>query len=136
MIWASLQGEVQALSVRPDGTRIAVAQGGAGNQGSYYNTSNGARLWRQRCDGDAQGIWLIEDSMFTGFHEACEGDTRIRLTSNATANGARDAAFRPSFDRFWGVRAIGGNSSVLVVAGDFTRVNGVAAQGFAIFRRS
>ena len=135
MSWASLQGNVLALSVRPDGTRLAVAQGGAGNQGSYYNTSTGARLWRQRCGGDAQGIWLIEDTMFTGFHDECDGNTALKLTSNATSNGARNN-FRPTFDRYWGVRAIGGNSNVLVIAGDFTRVNGVAAQGFAIFRRA
>jgi hypothetical protein len=134
--WSSVEGPVLALSLRPDGTRLGVGVAGLGNQGAYFDTASGARLWRQRCDGDAQAVWLIGDSMFTGFHEACEGDHSIRLTSNATANGARDRAFRPSFDRFWGVRAIGGTSSVLVVAGDFTRVGGVSAQGFAIFRRS
>jgi hypothetical protein len=134
--FAPVEGPVFALSVRPDGTRLGAAVGGVGNQGAYFNTSTGARLWRQRCDGDGQAVWLIEDSMFSGFHEGCEGNTTIRVTANATANGARDTSFRPTFDRFWGARAIGGTSSVLVVAGDFTRVNGVAAQGFAIFRRA
>jgi hypothetical protein len=134
--WSSVEGPILALSLRPDGTRLGAGVAGLGNQGAYFDTSSGARLWRQRCDGDAQAVWLIDDSMFTGFHEACEGDHSIRLTSNATASGARDRGFRPSVDRVWGVRAIGGTSSVLVVAGDFTRVGGVAAQGFAIFRRS
>jgi hypothetical protein len=136
LTFSPVEGPVFALSVRPDGTRVAAAVGGAGNQGAYYNTSTGGRLWRQRCDGDGQAVWLIEDSMFTGFHEACDGNTSLRVTANATSNGARDTSFRPTFDRFWGARAIGGNSGVLVVAGDFTRVNGVAAQGFALFRRA
>ena len=129
--WASLDGEALDLDLSDDGTRLAV--GTTGNQGAWYNPATGARLWRQRCDGDIQAVFIIEDSMFSGFHDGCEGDTSIRLTSNATLGGARDEDFRPSFDRFWGVRAIAGSSSVLLIAGDFTRISGVAAQGFALF---
>jgi hypothetical protein len=131
--WASLDGQALDLRLTADGSRLAAAIGGAGNQGAWYDTATGTRYWRQRCDGDAQAVHVISESMFTGFHEACEGDTAIRLTSNATTNGARDTAFRPSFDLFWGVRGIGGDSSVLVVAGEFTNVSGVPVQGFAIF---
>jgi hypothetical protein len=129
--WASLDGEALDLELSPDGTRLAV--GTTGNQGAWYNTTTGARLWRQRCDGDAQAVWIIGDSMFTGFHDTCEGNATVRLTSNATATGGRDADFTPSFDRFWGVRAIAGDASALLIAGDFTSISGVPAQGFAIF---
>jgi hypothetical protein len=107
--WASLDGEALDLALSPDGSRLAV--GTTGNQGAWYNPATGARLWRQRCDGDAT----------------------VRLTSNATANGDRDTDFTPSFDKFYGVRAIAGDASTLLIAGDFTRISGVAAQGFAIF---
>jgi hypothetical protein len=129
--WASLDGVALDLELTADGSRLAVATNG--NQGAWYNPATGTRYWRQRCDGDAQAIHIIDESMFTGFHEACDGDTTIRLTSNATTNGARDTAFRPSFDLFWGVRGIGGNTSALVIAGEFTNVSGVPVQGFAIF---
>ena len=129
--WASLDGEALDLALSPDGTRLAV--GTTGNQGAWYNAATGARLWRQRCDGDAQAVWIIGDSMFTGFHDTCEGNATVRLTSNATATGERDTDFTPSFDRFWGVRAIAGDPSALLIAGDFTNISGVPAQGFAIF---
>jgi hypothetical protein len=129
--WASLDGEALDLALSPDGTRLAV--GTTGNQGAWYNTATGARLWRQRCDGDAQAVWIIGDSMFTGFHDTCEGNATVRLTSNATATGERDTEFTPSFDRFFGVRAIAGDATSLLIAGDFTNISGVPAQGFAIF---
>jgi hypothetical protein len=124
-----------ALSLRPDTTRLAVAFAGLANQGSYYDTSSGARLWSNRCDGDGQAVKVVEDSVFVAHHEGCNGDTSVRVMSWNAANGARDTGFRPTFDRFYGGWAIDGNTSVLAVAGDFTRISGVAAQGFAIFHR-
>ncbi|WP_426572092.1 hypothetical protein [Aquihabitans sp. McL0605] len=131
--WDQLQGPALALDLSDDGTRLAASQGGAGNQGSWYNVDTGARLWRQRCDGDGQAIRVIDGTMFTGFHEACESDTTQRVTANFTVDGGRDPDFRPTFDRFFGAWGIDGNADHLVVAGDFTLVSGVPVQGFAIF---
>ena len=131
--WASLQGMVLSLELNDDGTRLALAQGGVGNQGSWYNTSTGARLWGQRCDGDGQAVHIVDGTVFSGFHEACAGDGTQRLTANRASNGVRDTSFRPTFDRFWGVRSMDGDASHLVVAGDFTSISGVPAQGFVIF---
>lgn len=131
--WSDLQGPPLDLEVNSDGTRLAVAQAGAGNQGTWYNATTGARLWRQRCDGDGQAIHIVDGTVLTGFHEACDGDTTQRLTANDTANGARDLAFKPAFDRFYGVWGIDGDADNLVIAGDFTTISGVRVQGFAIF---
>lgn len=131
--WASLQGMGLALELNDDGTRLAVAQGGAGNQGSWYDTATGARLWGQRCDGDSQGIHIVDGTVFSGFHEACENDTTQRLTANRASNGQRDTAFKPTFDQFWGVRSIAGDATHLVVAGNFTSISGVPVQGVVIF---
>ena len=133
--WRTFTDPVFALSLRPDTTRLAVAYAGTANQGAYFDTGSGVRLWSNRCDGDGQAIEIVEDSVFVGHHEGCNSDTSVRLMSWNAANGARDTGFRPSFDRFYGVWAIDGNTSVLAVAGDFTRISGVAAQGFALFRR-
>jgi hypothetical protein len=133
--WEQLQGPPLDLEVNVDGTRLAAAQAGAGNQGTWYNTSSGARAWRQRCDGDAQAVHIVDGTMLTGFHESCDGDATQRLTANDTLDGGRDQAFRPTFDRFWGVYAIDGDAEHLVIAGDFTSISGVAVRGFAIFDR-
>jgi hypothetical protein len=133
--WRDLQGPPLDLEVGDDGSRLAVAQAGAGNQGTLYDAATGARLWRQRCDGDAQAVHIVDGTMVTGFHEACDGDASQRLTSNDRTDGTRDQAFRPTFDRFWGVFGIDGDADHLVVAGDFTTISGVPVGGFAIFTR-
>jgi hypothetical protein len=133
--WDQLQGPPLDLEVSPDGSRLATAQAGAGNQGAWYNAATGARIWRQRCDGDAQAVHIVDGTMLTGFHEACDGDATQRLTANTTADGGRDQTFRPTFDQFWGVFAIDGDADHLVVAGEFTSISGVPVRGFAIFGR-
>ena len=127
-------GPTLDIDVPPGGTRLAVATGGSGNQGAWFSLTSGSKQWRQRCDGDGQAVKVIDTVLYSGFHESCDGDTTVRLTANSTSSGARLSTFRPTFDRFWGVRDLEGTSSVLSVAGDFTRVGGVAAQGFALFR--
>jgi hypothetical protein len=131
--WSGLTGPVLSMQLDPTGTRLAVGVGGSGNQGAVYNPSDGTRKWYQRCDGDGQAVRWIGDAVFTGFHQGCGGDTTIRLTSNDATTGTRDPAFIPSFDKFYGVRALAGNSSYLLAAGDFTTVSGISSQGFAIF---
>lgn len=132
--WRSMSSIVLDLELSSDGSRLAVGMGGAGNQGAWYDTSSGVRLIYQVCDGDGQAVHVIQGSLFSGFHEACAGDTTIRLTNNNVDTGVRDMSFRPSFDQFWGVRDIAGNAGALVIAGEFTNVSGVLVTGFAIFR--
>ena len=105
----------------------------ARNQGTWYNAETGARLWRQRCDGDGQAVHIVDGTVLSGFHEACDGDATQRLTANDAVDGGRDASFRPTFDRFWGVFGIAGDAEHLVIVGDFTTISGVPVQGFAIF---
>jgi hypothetical protein len=131
--WAGVAGAAIDLEVSPDGSRLAVAQAGAGNRTSWHNTTTGARLWSQSCEGDMQAVTVVGATMLSGGHEGIEDDYSLRMTANATADGERDQLFRPTFDRFWGVYAIDGDDKRAVAAGDFTLVSGVAVQGFAIF---
>ncbi|MFM7068106.1 MAG: hypothetical protein ACKOYM_01475 [Actinomycetes bacterium] len=132
--FSGVSGLTDDIDVPPGGTRLAVGTAGYGNQAAWFSLSSGSKLWRQRCDGDVQAVKVFGDLLYSGFHEGCEGDTTVRMAANATSNGARITSFRPTFDRFYGVRDIDGTSTVMAIAGDFNRVGGVAAQGFAIFR--
>jgi len=134
--WSRVDTPVFAISLRPDGSRLAVALAGYTNSGAYYNTSSGARLWSHRCDGDAQAVAVIDDSVLVGHHEGCNGDKAVRLVSYNASSGSRDTSFRPTFDRFYGAWAMSATSSVLAIAGDFTKISGVKAQGFALFRKA
>lgn len=131
--WKDLTGPALSLELDGSGTRLAAALGGSANAGVWYDTTSGNRLWRQVCDGDAQAIHVIGGTVISGFHEGCDGDSGQRVAATLADDGSRDLDFRPTFDRFWGARAIGGTPDALVVAGDFTRVSGVAVRGFAIF---
>lgn len=131
--WSSIDASVFALSLNSSGSRLAVGLAGGSNRGALYRTDRGTRLWSQGCGGDAQAIRIIDTSVFTGFHESCDDDLSRRLTLNDLDSGDRDDNFNPTFNKYWGVRGIDGNANGLVIAGDFTNVAGVPAQGFAIF---
>jgi nitrite reductase/ring-hydroxylating ferredoxin subunit len=132
--WNNLQGAALALDLNPDGSRLAVGVGGAGNQGAVFNTSTGARVWYQRCDGDGQAVLWDGDDVFTGFHDTCgSGTGYVGVTENDAVSGARVTSFEPTFNRIHGVKGLAGDTGHLVAVGDFTNVNGVSVQGIAIF---
>jgi hypothetical protein len=134
MTWSSLAGAALALQLNTDGSRLMVGVGGSGNQGAMYNTSTGARLWYQRCNGDAQAVRWIGDAVFTGFHDTCGSSTTyVGATENDASTGKRVTSWEPTFNKFKGVKGIAGDTGHLVVAGDFTNISGVSVQGIAIF---
>ena len=135
-VFSGVSGLTLDIDVPPGGTRLAVGTGGSGNQSAWFSLATGSKQWRQRCDGDTQAVKVVGTELYGGFHEGCDGSTATRMTDNDTATGARVTAFHPTFDRFWGVWDLDATPTVLAVAGDFTRVGGVPAQGFAIFRRT
>ena len=121
----------QGLDLNSDGSRLAVA--GADNRIHWFDTSTGQRYWSEHCDGNGQAVKIIEDTVVGGFHDGCDHVSGRDLVLLDVANGNRDNSFLPVFNLFWGVRAIDGNSSVLVVAGKMTNVDGQHIGSFAIF---
>ena len=128
-----VSGEALDLELNKAGTRLAAGLAEYGNQGALFNTATGSKLFRQRCGGDAQAVAIAGDNWYTGNHEECEGDFSIRLVGNSMLTGARQTDWLPAFNRFWGVWDLATDGRILVAAGDFTTVAGVAAQGFTIF---
>jgi hypothetical protein len=114
------------------GGGVAAAFGGEMNEMAWFNPSTGAKSWHLDCLGDGQAVHSIGNLVFGGFHQSCFGDPTTHLVT-VNIFGQR-AGFTPEFDGFWGVRDVAGDAGALVVAGEFTRVDGVPAQGFAIYR--
>lgn len=135
-VFQSTYAPTFALDMNEDGSRLFAAVGGAGNQVAAYHTGTGQRLWRQRADGDVQAVAYGLGHVYWGFHESFEGDTTLRLLASNAVSGAVDTDFRPTFNRFWGVRAIAFDNAAVAVGGDFTLVSGVASQGLGLFRAS
>lgn len=126
-------GPLSAITVPPGDTTVAASESGAGNSGNLFRLVDGRRLWYQVCDGDGQAIGQFGGNVYTGFHEGCGGDGVTRLTADDASSGQREQGFRPTFDRFWGVRSIATSDAGIAIAGDFTSISGVSVQGFAIF---
>ncbi len=133
---SGVTGYVDDLEVTPDGQRLLAAHSGVpgvGNRTAVYDTATGNRQWRQVVDGDVQGLHLIGDMVYAGFHDGAKGDGASRVAGYTLSGGTEDAGFHPSFDRFMGAWSVHGDAQALVIAGNFSIVSGVRVEGFAIF---
>lgn len=124
---------VLGLDMNDDGSWLFAAVGGTGNQVAAYNTTNGARLWRQRADGDVQAVTYWGGNVYFGFHEGFNGNANVRLLAADADTGDLEPAFQPSVDSFWGIRALDANAHGLLAGGEFTTVSGVPAGRAAFF---
>lgn len=124
---------VLALDINEDGSRVFAAIGGSGNQAAAFHTTTGARLWRQRADGDVQAIAYQAGNVYFGFHEGFGGDTSVRLLAADATTGQLEGAFRPSINSYWGVRALDATERGLLAGGEFTTVAGVEVGRAAFF---
>lgn len=130
--YQSLGNRVLDLDVSSDGSQVFVAQGGAGNQATAYDATTGQRQWGRTAMGDVQAVHYSAGEVYFGFHEGFQNDTTVRMLAADAATGALDAGFRPAINSFFGVWDIHSSADALVHGGEFTVVNGVASQGFAI----
>lgn len=133
-VFSSSHRPTYGLDVNDAGTRLFGAGGSAANTMSAWSTSTGARVWRHVTMGDIQATIHYKGKVYFGFHDGYQGNTAIKVLAADEATGALDPAFRPRFNKFWGVFALAASDAGVVVGGEFTTVSGVAAQGFARFR--
>ncbi|CUR55121.1 conserved exported hypothetical protein [metagenome] len=120
------------LAINDTGTRLYAASGAGANQTPSWNTTSGTRLWRVRVDGDVQSVLYYDGVVYFGFHDGFEGDATVKLLAANADTGAL-TAFRPVFNRFWGVFSLAASPAGLVAGGEFTRVSGVRSEGFVRF---
>ncbi len=126
-----LKGYGQGLDLNSDGSRIAVA--GGDNQVRYFDTTTGVEDWHFHCDGNAQAVKIIGDSVVGGYHDGCNNVAGRDLAILTLSDGDRDDTFLPTLDQFWGVYSLDGNEDMLVMAGRFTQVSGQVGSTVAFF---
>jgi hypothetical protein len=119
------------LSWRSDGSRLFGGSGNANNLAASWNPSTGGRGWHMRVGGDVQAIGYADGEVYVGFHDNFEGNPRTKLLAVDADSGAINQSFRPTFDKFMGVRSISASDDGLIVGGQFTVVSGVWAHGWA-----
>lgn len=137
-----LRGPAYAASVHPsfgvevssDGSRLLVAAGEYANALVAWDAASGAQLFRHTAMGDVQALDVQGDHVYFGFHEGFRGDTTLKVLAARVSTGALDPDFRPPVDGFWGIHAITATPDALVLGGEFSRVGGVTARGWARFR--
>jgi hypothetical protein len=121
------------LALSPDGATLYGGSGNWNNTAAAWNTATGARLWHVVAGGDVQAIAYYQGEVFFGFHDNYQGDSQTKLLAVNARTGAVDPSFRPTFDQYWGVRAISASAAGLVIGGEFTWVSGVRADNWARF---
>lgn len=133
IVFASAARPTLGLAVSTDGARLFGAGGTGGNALAAWNTTTGVRVWRQIAMGDIQAVDYHRDTVYFGFHDGYQDDTRLKVLAADATTGLVDPAFRPRFNSYWGVFAIDVSDAGVVVGGEFTDVSGVTAQGWARF---
>ena len=133
---------ITTLAVDANGVYAA----GTGNGGNIvaFNPSTGAQLWIGGVDGNDQAITVQDGNVYVGGHfnnycghvlgtNACAVPTaRDHLLALDETTG-NILAWHPSANGVLGVFALAGGNGTLEAGGDFTKIGGVAQQGFGEF---
>ncbi len=133
-VFASAARPTFGLSMNEDGSRLFAAGGGSTNAAAGWNTTTGTRLWRQVAMGDVQAVKYFDETVYFGFHDGFQSDNTIKLLAADSETGSLETGFAPAVIGFWGIWALDVTAAGVVAAGDFERVAGVQAQGFARFK--
>ena len=135
---------ITALAVDANG--VYAAGTGAGGNVVAFAPATGQQLWIAGLDGNDQAIAVMDGIVYVGGHfnhycgptagvNGCKGATvatRDHLLALAETNGSLQA-WHPSANGVLGVFALAAGNGTLEAGGDFTKIGGVAQQGFAEF---
>lgn len=133
IVFASSARPTLGLDLDASGTMLYGAGGSGTNTMAAWSTVTGARVWRHVVMGDVQAVTHHDGQVWFGFHDGYQNNTDTKVLVAQASTGALVADYRPRFDQFWGVFAIGVSEAGVVLGGDFTRVSGIQAQGWTRF---
>jgi WD40 repeat protein len=128
------QGSIRpmlSLAWSPDGTALIGGSGNSNNRVARWNPTSGARGWNFSAGGDIQAVAYYDGDVYVGFHDGFRGDSRTKLVAVDAQSGAISTSFRPTFNQYYGVRAISAGPWGLIVGGQFTNVSGTWAHNWA-----
>ncbi|HEU0194571.1 MAG TPA: hypothetical protein VFQ71_10255 [Gaiellales bacterium] len=132
------------VALSSDSTGVFVA--GAGNGGNFAGFSQtGSMLWQGGTNGNVQAVTVMDGVVYVGGHytEYCgpQGGqhtctnpiARSKLLAVDEATGTLNSIWHPAANSTLGVFALDGAGGRLALGGDFTKLAGVAQQGFGEF---
>ena len=121
------------VDVSPDGLTLFGALGDKANRVVAWNTATGAQRWKQTTRGDTQAVKYFGGNVYFGFHDGFGADTTLKMLASDAVTGHVEA-FKPVFNKFFGVWDIDATAAAVVAGGDFTTVQTVPTSGIAIFQ--
>lgn len=148
MAWAS-HPTAEILDLARNGSALYAAMGGPGGTALAFDVATGRQLWYYKTDGNVQAVATIGGYPVYGMHgDYVAPKANVAMSEyGSSARISRHKVFMlspqgvlqswapalTSTDGVLGVWALKSGLGNLYVGGDFTRVNGVAQDRFAIF---
>jgi PQQ-like domain len=132
------------IALAVDANGVYAAGAGAGGTMVGFNPATGAQLWVGALDGNDQAITVQDGNVYVGGHfnnycghsigtGGCAIPTpRDHLLAVDEATGNLEP-WHPNANGVLGVFALAGGDGTLEAGGDFTKIGGVAQQGFGEF---
>jgi hypothetical protein len=127
-----------------DATGLFLAGAGGGGNFANLNPSTGAVVWQGGTNGNVQAIAVLDGEVYVGGHytnycgpqggqHTCTSPIqRLKLLAVDEGSGAL-TSWNPHANSTLGIFALAGSGTRLAAGGDFTKIGGVAQQGFAEF---
>jgi len=127
-----------------DSTGVFVAGAGGGGNFANLNPTTGAVAWQGGTDGNVQAVAVMDGVVYIGGHytnycgpqsgqHTCTNPiTRLKLLAVDEGTGALNS-WNPHANSALGIFALAGSGGRLGVGGDFTKIAGIAQQGYAVF---
>jgi hypothetical protein len=127
-----------------DSTGVFVAGAGGGGNFANVNPTTGAVTWQGGTNGNVQAVAVMDGVVYIGGHytsycgpqggqHTCTNPiTRLKLLAVDEATGALNS-WNPHANSTLGIFALAGSGGRLGVGGDFTKIAGIAQQGYAVF---
>jgi hypothetical protein len=132
------------VGLAADSNGVYAAGAGTGGNFAAFNPSSGSMTWQGGTNGNVQAIAVLNGDVYAGGHytdycgpqggqHTCTNPiARSKMLAVDESTGALQS-WNPAVNSTLGVFSLAGGGGFLEMGGDFTKVAGVAQQGFAIF---
>jgi len=121
------------LDIEADANTIYAVGSGPGGRVAAYDLATLDNEWIVATDGNMQGLALYGGFVYAGGHHTkIDGTDATQLSRLDKLTGAVDTSWIPLVNGLRGINDIAATDGRLHLGGDFTHVDGVAQEGYAI----